>query len=171
MAWRAALFFLADAAARAAAGPTYVGEAACAKCHAEIHTQWSHSRHSKMVQPATVASVQGDFKRGTVKLRDQPYVLSQRNGAFYVTESYLTGKPLEHRVQYTLGNRRIQLYLSTLADGRIIVLPPSWDILRKQWFHDLDIDDPEDEPGVQIQIWNKSCYSCHVSQQEKHFDL
>jgi predicted CXXCH cytochrome family protein len=42
--------------------------------------------------------------------------------------------------------------------------------VRKQWFHDLDIDDPEEEPGVQIQIWNKSCYSCHVSQQEKNFD-
>ncbi len=23
---------------------------------------------------------------------------------------------------------------------------------------------------MQVQIWNKSCYSCHVSQQEKNFD-
>ena len=170
MVWRAAAFLLAAAAAHAAAGPSYVGAAACAKCHAEIHSEWSHSRHSKMVQPATTASVQGDFSRGVVQLRGQPYTLRQRNGAFYITESYLTGKPREHRVEYTLGNRRIQLYLTTLADGRVIVLPPSWDILRKQWFHDLDIDDPEEEPGVQTQIWNKSCYSCHVSQQEKNFD-
>ena len=155
----------------AAAGPSYVGAAACAKCHAEIHSEWSHSRHSKMVQPATTASVQGDFSRGAVQLRGKPYGLKQRNGAFYITESYLTGKPQEHRVEYTLGNRRIQLYLTTLADGRVIVLPPSWDILRKQWFHDLDIDDPEEEPGVQTQIWNKSCYSCHVSRQEKNFDI
>ena len=95
----------------------------------------------------------------------------ERGGAFYITESYLTGKPQEHRVEYTLGNRRIQHYLTTLPDGRIIVLPPSWDVLRKQWFHNLDIDDPEEEPGVQVQVWNKSCYSCHVSQQEKNFDL
>jgi hypothetical protein len=108
-----------------------------------------------MVQPATAASVQGDFNGGVVELRGHPYVLWQRNGAFYITESYLTGKSLEHRVEYTLGNRRIQLYLATLADGRIIVLPPSWDILRKDWFHDLDIDDPQEEPGVLIQIWNK----------------
>jgi predicted CXXCH cytochrome family protein len=124
-----------------------------------------------MVQPATAASVQGDFSRGVVTLRGEPYELKRRNGAFYITEAYLTGKPLEHRVEYTLGNRRIQLYLTTLADGRIIVLPPSWDIGRKEWFHGLDIDDPEDEPGVLIQIWNKSCYSCHVSQQEKNFNL
>ena len=106
-----------------------------------------------------------------VELRGAPYSFRQRNGAFYITESYLTGKPEEHRVEYTLGNRRIQHYLTTLSDGRIIVLPPSWDILRKQWFHNLDIDDPEEEPGVQVQVWNKSCYSCHVSQQVKNFDL
>jgi predicted CXXCH cytochrome family protein len=170
---RGGLFILTVAAAHAAAasGATYVGEAACVKCHAGIGSQWSQSRHSKMVQPATVASVRGDFNRGVVKLRGEPYTLRRRNGEFYISESYLTGKPVEHRVQYTLGNRRIQLYLTTLADGRIIVLPPSWDILRKEWFHDLDIDDPEDEPGVQTQLWNKSCYSCHVSQEEKNFDL
>jgi len=171
MAWRGSIFILAAVGVHAAAGASYVGEAACVKCHSEIGAQWSHSRHSKMVQPATAASVVGDFNRGAVKLRGDSYILRQRNGVFYITESYLTGKPVEHRVEYTLGNRRIQLYLTTLADGRIIVLPPSWDILRKEWFHDLDIDDPEDEPGVQTQLWNKSCYSCHVSQEEKNFDL
>ncbi len=150
---------------------TYVGAAACAKCHVAAYRQWSGSRHSKMVQPATTASVKGDFARGKIALRGSPYSFRARDGAYYITETYLTGKPQEHRVDYTLGNRRIQHYLTTLADGRVIVLPPSWDIQRKQWFHNLDIDDPEEEPGVQIQVWNKSCYSCHVSQQQKNFDL
>ena len=150
---------------------TYVGAAACEKCHADQSQQWAGSRHSKMVQPATSTSVKGDFRHATVELRGSPYSFRRDNGAFYITESYLTGKPQEHRVEYTLGNRRIQHYLTTLADGRVIVLPPSWDILRKQWFHNLDIDDPEEEPGVQIQVWNKSCYSCHVSQEQKNFDL
>jgi predicted CXXCH cytochrome family protein len=124
-----------------------------------------------MVQPASPASVKGDFFAGKVELRGSPYSFRERDGAYYITESYLDGKPREHRVQYTLGNRRIQHYLTTLPDGRVIVLPPSWDVLRKQWFHNLDIDDPEEEPGVQVQVWNKSCYSCHVSQQVKNFDL
>ena len=25
-------------------------------------------------------------------------------------------------------------------------------------------------PASQVQIWNKNCFSCHVSQQEKNFD-
>ncbi len=123
-----------------------------------------------MVQPATAKAVQGDFARGRVVLRGLTYGLRQANGAFYITESYLTGKPQEHRVDYTLGNRRIQHYLTKLADGKVVVLPPSWDIQRKEWFHNLDIDDPEEAPGVQVQVWNKSCFSCHVSQQEKNFD-
>src|SRR5215472_11532614 len=153
------------------AGATYVGANACAKCHASEFRAWSGSRHSKMVQAATPGSVKGDFAQGKTVLRGAPYSFRERDGQYYITESYLTGKPQEHRVEYTLGNRRIQHYLVTLADGRVIVLPPSWDVLRKKWFHNLDIDDPEEEPGVQVQVWNKSCYSCHVSQQKKNFDL
>jgi predicted CXXCH cytochrome family protein len=154
----------------AASVPTYVGAAACEKCHTKEYQVWAGSRHSKMVQPATTQAVRGDFTRGAVELRGQPFQVRERGGAFYITESYLTGKPMEHHVDYTLGNRRIQHYLTTLASGRVIVLPPTWDVLRKQWFHAFDIDDPDETSDVMVQVWNKNCYSCHVSQQEKGFD-
>ena len=156
--------------AHAAGLPSFAGAATCSKCHANASHAWAGSRHSKMVQPATTTGVVGDFNRGAVTLRGDVYRFRAQGGAFFITESYLTGKPQEHRVQYTLGNRRIQHYLTTLADGRIIVLPPTWDVLRKNWFHNLDIDDPEEAPGTQVQIWNKSCYGCHVSQEQKNFD-
>ena len=151
--------------------PAYAGAAACGKCHAEIQKKWAGARHSKMVQPATATSVQGDFSGRQVVLRNEPYLLTNRAGKFYITESYLTGKPQLHRVDYTLGNRRIQHYLTTLPDGRIIVLPPSWDIARKQWFHNFDIGDPDESGEVEVQLWNKNCYSCHVSREEKNFDV
>ena len=149
----------------------YAGAAACAKCHAEEHRRWSQSRHSKMVQPATRASVKGDFKAGTIQLRGAPYRLREREGVFYITESTLTGKATEHRVDYTLGNRRIQHYLTTTETGRVIVLAPSWDVLRRQWFHNFDIADPDETDEILVQVWNKNCFSCHVSRQEKNFDL
>ena len=90
---RAAIVILAAFAACGAQGATYVGMASCATCHSEIHRQWTHSRHSKMVQPATIESVQGNFKLSRVKLRDAFYGLRERDGSFYITESYLTGKP------------------------------------------------------------------------------
>jgi predicted CXXCH cytochrome family protein len=167
---RALILLTTAVMAHAAGVPGYAGAASCQKCHAAASHMWSSSRHSKMVQPAVPAGVTGDFAHAPVTLRGSVYRFRAQNGAYYITESYLTGKPQEHRVQYTLGNRRIQHYLTTLPDGRIIVLPPTWDVLRKTWFHNLDIDDPEEAPGVQVQIWNKNCYSCHVSQQEKNFN-
>jgi predicted CXXCH cytochrome family protein len=164
----AALCLLATAMASAA---TYTGAASCATCHPAEQAKWTAARHSKMVQPATSKSVQGDFTRGTVTLRGQNYTLSRQGDFFYITESYLTGALTKHRIDYTLGNRRIQHYLSTLPDGRIIVLPPSWDINRKEWFHNFDIGDPDESGEVEVQLWNKNCFSCHVSQQEKKFDV
>jgi len=98
----------AMACANAAGVPSFAGAAACAKCHANAAHTWSSSRHSKMVQPATTTGVVGDFARGPVTLRGSVYRFRTQAGAFYITESYLTGKPQEHRDQNTLGNRHIQ---------------------------------------------------------------
>jgi nitrate/TMAO reductase-like tetraheme cytochrome c subunit len=157
----------------AAAGSAahYVGAETCAQCHSDVAHEWLQSRHSKMVQPATPKGVIGDFSRGKVELRGLPYFLEKQGSNYFITESYLRGVPWKHKIQYTLGNRRIQHYLTTLPDGRIILIPATWDNVRKQWFHNGDIDDPEEAPGVQIQLWNKTCYSCHVSQEEKNYTL
>ena len=144
---------------------------ACAKCHASINHEWSGSLHARMMQPATNQSVKGDFAQSKIVLRGATYLLHYRDKNYYITESDLTGKPWEHRVEYTLGERRFQHYLTTLPDGRIIVMPPTWDITRKKWEFDLAIGNPEEGSGDPIQVWNKTCYSCHVSQGQKNFDL
>jgi len=168
----AALYAVAACLASAATGgPTYTGASSCVTCHPAATAKWRAARHSKMVQPANDNSVQGDFTPRTVKLRGQDYTLSREGGVFYISESYLTGKLQKHRIDYTLGNRRIQHYLTTLPDGRIVVLPPSWDITRKEWFHNFDIGDPDESGDVEVQLWNKNCFSCHVSQQQKSFDV
>ena len=149
---------------------TYLGSAVCSKCHISEYQKWSQARHGKMLQPATSTSVEGDFTIGQVKLRGLTYRLRAENGSYYITESYLSGKEQQHRVDYTLGSRRIQHYLTTLPDGRIILLPPSWDVSRKEWFHNLEIVNPEETDRVLLQVWNRACYGCHVSGEEKRFD-
>lgn len=156
--------------ARAQAKEGYVGAKACGKCHAGIERQWEQTLHAKTMQAATMQSVKGNFEVGKVVLRGTTYQLQHRNDGYYITESDLAGKPWEHRVDYTLGDRRFQHYLITLPDGRILVLPPTWDILRKQWDLSLDIDNPEEGAGDPTLLWNKGCYSCHVSQGKKNFD-
>jgi predicted CXXCH cytochrome family protein len=149
----------------------YVGADACAACHANINHKWAESLHNKIMQPATERTVEGNFALGKVVLRGSTFLLQHHDGNYFITESILRGQAWEHRVEYTLGNRRFQHYLTTLPDGRIVLIAATWDNSRKKWVHDIDIDNPEEDPGAQVQVWNKTCYSCHVSREQKNFEL
>jgi predicted CXXCH cytochrome family protein len=146
----------------------FVGAQACASCHQQIHDTWKSGRHSKMLQTPTMASVKGDFSKSSVTLRGTRFPLRATNGEFFITSS-LTGKEQEHRVEYTLGSRRIQHYLTTIDKGKIIVLPPTWDVLRQEWLHNMDIVRPDEDHQKPVQQWNKDCVGCHVSQQEINY--
>ena len=147
-----------------------VGSGQCVLCHEQSHEDWISSRHSKMVQPARPGQVRGDFSRERLTLRGEDYRIRRVGSRYFITEPFFTGEPVEHEVDYTLGNRRIQHYLTTLEDGRVIVLPPTWDILRREWFHNLEIAAPDQREGVvPVQLWNKNCFGCHVSDQVKGF--
>jgi predicted CXXCH cytochrome family protein len=154
-----------------APGPAFVGSARCGDCHDGMHRTWTSGRHSRMLQPATPATVVGDFAAGSVELRGRRYGFSRPGGRFVIRESLITGREQDRTVEYTLGSRRIQHYLTTLADGRIVVLPPTWDVRRKQWFHNMEIVDPEESgEALHLQVWNTNCFGCHVSGEAKKFD-
>jgi HEAT repeat protein/tetratricopeptide repeat protein/cytochrome c552/cytochrome c554/c'-like protein len=153
-----------------AAAAGYVGAARCAECHSAMTAKWRSGRHSKMLQPASAGSVVGDFARRRLELGGRRYSLRSEEGAFYVTESDLEHRERERRVDFTLGSRRIQHYLTTLDDGRIVVLAPSWDVGRQQWFHNMEIVDPEESNQTRVQVWNANCVGCHVSQQQKRYE-
>ena len=88
-----------------ASASKFVGAQACAACHRQLYETWLSGRHSKMLQRATAASVVGDFSKGGVTLNGNSFQ--------------------ERRVEYTLGNRRIQHFLTTIDNGSIVVLPRS----------------------------------------------
>ena len=154
-----------------AAAAGYVGAARCAECHTAMAAKWRSGRHSRMLQPASAASVVGDFSAGRLELRGRRYAVRAGDGAFFITEGDLEGGARERRVDFTLGGRRIQHYLTTLDDGRIVVLAPSWDVGRRQWFHNMEIVDPEEESReTRVQVWNANCVGCHVSQEQKRYE-
>ena len=123
-----------------------------------------------MIQAATPAAVKGDFSKSGATLQGRRYGFRAADGQYFITESELTGKPQEHRVEFTLGSRRVQHYLTTIDKGRIIVLAPSWDVQRGQWFHNVEIIRPDEDDRQVVQQWNKSCVGCHVSRQDNAYD-
>lgn len=122
-----------------------------------------------MLQEARPTTVIPVFT-GAVTLHGKPYELARQGDQYFVVERYLQASPVKRRVDFTLGSRRVQHYLSRLDDGRIVVLPPTYDVEKKEWFHNLDIVDLEESSQVKVQVWNSNCFGCHVSGEEKGFD-
>ena len=153
-----------------AAADGFVGAAKCAECHADMHRTWRTARHSKMLQPASAATVVGDFSQANVTLRGARFTLERDGDRFTIGGRFPFARDEIHRVDFTLGSRRVQHYLTRLADGRIVVLPPSWDVEKREWFHNQDIVDPNEASRIVVQVWNKDCFGCHVSGEEKRYD-
>jgi predicted CXXCH cytochrome family protein len=151
-------------------GAAFVGAETCGGCHREVFDTWKSGRHSKMLQPATRSTVLGDFDVARITLHDRPYSLRlDDKNQYFITESYLTGREQEHRIEYTLGSRRIQHYITTDAQGRMVILPPTWDVTRRQWFDNMEIVRPDQDEKTLVQQWNKNCFGCHVSQQDNNY--
>ena len=148
---------------------SFVGSQTCRSCHASTHSGWSNGRHSRMLQEAGPRTVIPAFD-GVQTLHGKEYRLEREGDAYFIVEAYLQETPTRRRVDYTLGSRRVQHYLSRLEDGRIVVLPPSYDVEKKEWFHNLDIVDLEETGAVKVQVWNTNCFGCHVSGEEKGFE-
>jgi cytochrome c554/c'-like protein len=151
----------------------FVGAAKCAECHNDVYQRWTGARHGKMLQPASAASVLGDFSTTPITLRGTRFTLEHASNRFTIRGVFPSAREETHQVGYTLGSRRVQHYLTTLADGRIVVLPPTWDVERREWFHNLDIVNPDTPEGAArnpIQVWNSQCVGCHVSAEDKGYD-
>lgn len=76
-------------------------------------------------------------------------------------------------VDYVLGRgRQTQQYLTRLADGRLQVLPLTWDARKKLWYDQrLTLPNPNDIGPDSPYFWtgfertaNLSCLQCHASQ-------
>lgn len=143
------VFVLAHARTQESKG-SIAGSAVCADCHNNIYERWNDSIHGKMIQPATRNAVVSRVAGSRF----------WRNGVFFIKED-----GVEHRVDFTLGNRRIQHYLASRPNGQIVVLHSTWDVKRQQWFDSAEI--VPNAPPHFVQQWNMSCFYCHVTQQHQ----
>ena len=97
--------------------------------------------------------------------------MEKRGGRYFVSIAR-GGAPAEKfEVNYTLGARRFQGYLSRLPDGRIYVLPIFWHNEAKRWVDWKEITPIPNDPDHDLrQIWNITCVNCHATNLAKQFD-
>ena len=80
------------------------------------------------------------------------------------------GRPAEtYRVDYTLGSKRFQGYLSTLPDGRMYVLPVFWQVDSGRWLDWKETTPIPDGAHDLKQIWNVNCFNCHATNLDRGY--
>jgi tetratricopeptide (TPR) repeat protein len=162
------------------AAPTYVGRAACAECHAEEAKAWAGSDHDRAMQPATAATVQGDFNNARFTYTTGVTTTFFRKGEeFWVRTDGPDGKLTDYRVSYTFGFRPLEQYLIEFPDGRMQALDIGWDSRPKseggqRWFHlhpkdKVDYRDVLHWAGPALN-WNHMCAECHSTDLRKNYD-
>lgn len=160
--------------------PGFVGGAVCADCHAREAKAWQGSHHDLAMQPATPATVLGDFADASHTHFDITSRFFRRGDRFFVNTESETGVLKDYEIAYTFGVYPLQQYLIAFPGGRYQALSLAWDSRPKaqggqRWFHLYP--DERIPPGDILhwtalnQNWNYMCADCHSTALTRNYDL
>ncbi|MBI5504647.1 MAG: tetratricopeptide repeat protein [Deltaproteobacteria bacterium] len=169
----------ATAVAPAAAGtPAYVGGQTCVPCHEAAAALLAGSHHDRAMQPASAATVLGNFDGAAFTYNAITSTFSRKDGAYFVRTDGPDGQLRDYRVAYTFGVDPLQQYLVEFPGGRLQVLGIGWDTRPggaggQRWFH-LYPDEKVDYRDVlhwtgPAQNWNFMCSECHSTNVKKNY--
>jgi predicted CXXCH cytochrome family protein len=167
-------------AATTVADPTYVGGQVCVACHTQEAEGWQGSDHARAMQPATSATVLGNFDDATFEKDGVTSTFFRRDGEYLVRTDGPDGQLHEYKIAYTFGVEPLQQYLIAFPNGRYQALSIAWDARPasaggQRWFHlypqeKIDHQDILHWTG-QLQNWNFMCADCHSTNLQKNYRL
>jgi predicted CXXCH cytochrome family protein len=179
----AAMIMLAQPAPMAAGADqpaTFIGAHACAGCHTAQFDAWKGSHHALAMQPATGATVLGDFANAQLEHFGVTSTFFRDGEKFMVRTDGPDGALHEYPIAYTFGIYPLQQYLIAFPGGRYQALGIAWDSRPKdqggqRWFHlypgqQLKPGDPLHWTG-RDQTWNYQCADCHSTDLKKNYEL
>ncbi len=146
----------------------YAGPEACRNCHASEYAAWQQTGMARMLRPYRRENVIGDFSANY-----EPELI--RMGIEKRPYFEIAGQAGWQRfyVDFTIGSKWQQAYITKLPDGRMQVLPIEYNAPEKQWINYWQMIDPPDSPRVDIANFTKltsatnyqqNCAICHTSQ-------
>ncbi|MFM1873316.1 MAG: hypothetical protein RL398_2738, partial [Planctomycetota bacterium] len=165
--------------ARLPAEATFVGRAACAQCHAAESAAYADSHHDLAMQPATAATVLGDFNGATFTHYDVTSTFFRDGDTFVVRTDGRYGVMRDFPVRFVFGVTPLQQYLIDIGEGRLQSLTIAWDSRSREaggqrWYHlypdeRIPAGDELHWTGLQ-QNWNYMCAECHSTDLQKGYD-
>ncbi|MFT5370136.1 MAG: putative CXXCH cytochrome family protein, partial [Candidatus Latescibacterota bacterium] len=164
-----------------ASEPGFTGVKRCAECHTNNYAEWKRSLHGLAMTVPTDSTVVGDFNQASHTYGGVTTQMYRRDGDFFMKTLNAKGQVEEFRVDYTIGVRQHQAYMTQFPDGRYQVLPLYHDGATHAW-----VDAQEGGVVAQHQplvaddyyhwtnagrTWNFHCFDCHASRVQKHYDV
>jgi predicted CXXCH cytochrome family protein len=156
----------------------YVGSETCVNCHQDEFDAWQGSQHQLAMTHASNETVYGDFDNATFVFAGKTNRFFRKGEEFWVNIEGPDGLFHDYQIKYTFGVSPLQQYMVEFEDGRVQLIPFTWDARPKQeggmrWYHLYPNMEKTDEfywtnTG---QNWNYMCADCHSTNIEKNFDI
>jgi tetratricopeptide (TPR) repeat protein len=151
----------------------FVGDQKCQQCHTKEYALWQQSDHYKAMLPANDTTVLGDFNNTTITADGITSRFFKRDGKYIINTEGPDGQLHDYEVLYTFGHTPLQQYLVAFPGGRMQVPRVSWDVKKKQWFHQYGGQKMDHRDWLHWsgggQNWNTMCASCHSTNLQKNF--
>ncbi len=132
------------------------------------------------MQPASEATVLGDFKNVRFTNADVTSTFFRRGGKFMVRNDGPDGAPGEYEIKFTFGVSPLQQYLIAMPGGRLQAFGIAWDSRPRErggqrWFslypgQKISTSNPLHWTNID-QTWNYMCADCHSTNLRKNYDL
>ncbi|CAH0992975.1 hypothetical protein SIN8267_03114 [Sinobacterium norvegicum] len=157
----------------------YIGSQQCAACHSDEYQQWQGSQHQQAMMKADESTMQADFdgvERSLGEVVIKPYI---EGDSYWLAETDAEGKLSRHKIDYTFGVYPLQQFMVSFDDGRVQLLPYTWDSRSEaeggqRWYDlypDFKTADHQFHWLNTGQNWNSMCADCHSTNLQKNFDI
>ena len=170
--------------------PDYVGTSICITCHTDAYRNWTQSGMSRMLQPYRPENIVGDFVTGNVFYAGGE-VTSDGTGYRFLAgnvpfarmiidrgKHYFEIRQADRRwhrypVDYTIGSKWQQGYVTRLPNGQLHVFPIEYNRRYQKWVNfwklidapGTERDDPYNwEKYSPATSYTANCAACHTSQ-------
>jgi len=152
----------------------FVDESTCAACHAEEARLWHGSHHDLAMQPASAATVLGDFDNAHFEDANGRTDFRREGERFLVDTTGPDGARATYEVSDVFGLTPLQQVLLPLANGKRQALTVAWDSDEHRWYSLYP--DETIPPGDPLHWtrpafnWNFSCADCHATGLVRSYD-
>ncbi len=159
----------------------YAGSVSCRECHESFYELWAPSHHGLAMQPYTAEFAESELigHEQDIRIGASSFRAFIGEGEGYVRGIRPDGED-RHPIAQVLGGKNVYYFLTPMERGRLQTLPLAYDVRNQQWF-DTAASGIRHFPGTEtdeavhwtdpLYTFNTSCYSCHVSQLSRNYDL